>query len=50
MGGTGEGGGGITFIVESVDPVDACTFVVSSEDEKVFGVFDFICEEETYCF
>jgi hypothetical protein len=24
--------------------------VVSAEDEEVFGVFDFVCEEETYYF
>ena len=39
-----------TFIVKSVDPVDACTFMVSSKNKEVFGVFDFVCEEETYCF
>jgi hypothetical protein len=46
----GEYSRGGTFIVESVDPVDACTFMVSAKDEEVFGVFDFVCQEETYCF
>jgi len=24
--------------------------VISAEDEEVFGVFDFVCEEEAYYF
>lgn len=31
-----------TLIIESVDPVDSCALMVSSEDEKVFRVLDFI--------
>ncbi len=31
-----------TLIVESIDPVDSCTLMVSSEDEKVFRVLDLI--------
>lgn len=38
------------FIVESVYAVDARTFVISSEDEKVFGVLDFVGEEKAYDF
>jgi len=34
------------FVVESVDAVDSGCFVVSSEDEEVFGVLDFVGEEE----
>lgn len=30
----------LTFIVETVDSVDAGAFVVSSQDEEVFWVFD----------
>lgn len=33
---------GLTFIVESVNPVDAGAFVVASQDEEVFGVFDLL--------
>ena len=34
------------FVVESVYAVDSGAFVVSSEDEEVFGVLDFVGEEE----
>ena len=30
----------LAFIIEAVDPVDTSTFVVTSQDEEVFGVFD----------
>lgn len=31
-----------TLVIESVDPVDSGTLVVTSEDEKVFRVLDLI--------
>mmetsp|Transcript_31876 Transcript_31876/g.38009 ORF Transcript_31876/g.38009 Transcript_31876/m.38009 type:complete len:86 (-) Transcript_31876:720-977(-) len=34
------------FIVESVYAVDGGAFVVSAEDEEIFGVFDLVGEEE----
>ena len=34
------------FVVKSVYAVDSGTFVVSTEDEEVFGVLDFVGEEE----
>lgn len=39
----------LTFVVEPVDSVNTRTFMVPSEDEKVFGIFDFVREEETDC-
>jgi hypothetical protein len=36
-----------TFIVESIYPVDPRTLVVSTEDEEVFRILDFIREQET---
>ena len=36
----------LTFVVEPVNPVDTGTFVVSSEDEKVFRVLDLVGQQE----
>jgi hypothetical protein len=36
---------GRTFIVEPVYPVDARALVVSPQDEKVFGVLDFVRQQ-----
>lgn len=36
----------LTFVVEAVDAVDGSTFVVAAEKEEVFGVFDFVGEQE----
>jgi hypothetical protein len=41
---------GGTFVIEAVDSVDTGAFMVTAENEEVFGVLDFICEEKTYCF
>lgn len=38
-----------TFIIKTVYPVDASAFVVASQDEEVFGVFDLVGEEEADC-
>jgi len=37
----------LAFVIETVDAVDGGTLVISSEDEEVFGVFDFIGQKET---
>ena len=36
----------LAFVVEAIDLGDLAGFVVSSEDEEVFGVFDLVSEEE----
>ena len=36
----------LTFIVESVYSVNTGTFMISSQEEKVFRVFDLVCEQE----
>lgn len=33
----------LALIVEAIDAVDGCTFVVAAEDEEVFWVFDLVC-------
>lgn len=33
----------LTFVVEAVNSVDGCAFVIASEDEEIFGIFDFVC-------
>lgn len=40
----------LAFVVESVYPIDVCTFVVSAQHKEVFGVLDLVCEQQTYCF
>lgn len=37
-------------VCEGDTSCDVCTFVVSTEKEKVFWPADFEGEEETYCF
>lgn len=37
----------ITFIEESVDSVDGGTFVVASQKEEVFGVFNLVSHQKT---
>ncbi len=37
----------LTFVVESVDSVDAGAFVVAAEKEEVFGVLDLVGEQQT---
>jgi hypothetical protein len=36
----------LTFVIEAIYPVDRSTFVVASQDEEVFWVFDLVSEEE----
>lgn len=35
-----------TLVVEAVDPVDTRALVVSTQDEKVFRVFDLVCQQQ----
>ncbi len=32
------------FIVKSINSIDTSTFVVSSQEEEIFGILDFVCE------
>ena len=36
----------LAFIVKSIDTVDARTFMVATEDEKVFRVLDLISQQQ----
>jgi len=36
----------LALIVESVDAVDGGAFVVTTEDEEVFWVFDLVCQQK----
>lgn len=36
----------LTFIIEAIYTVDACAFVIASQDEKVFRVFDLVSEQK----
>jgi len=38
----------LTFIVKSVDAVDAGTLVVSTQHEEVLGIFDLVCQQQAY--
>jgi len=33
----------LALIIKAIDAVDGSTLMVTSEDEKVFGVFDLVC-------
>ena len=35
----------LTFVIKTVDSVDAGTFMVAPEEEKIFWVFDFVGQE-----
>lgn len=36
----------LALIVEAIDAVDGCTFVVAAEDEEVFRVFNLVCQQQ----
>ena len=36
-----------TFVIKAVNAVNARTFVVASQHEEIFGIFDFVSEHET---
>lgn len=36
----------LAFVVETVDAVNGCTFVVTTQDEEVFGVLDLVGQQE----
>lgn len=36
-----------TFVVKSVDSINARTFMVSSQKEEVFWIFNLVCKQET---
>ena len=40
----------LTFIVESVDSVDAGTLVIATQQEKVFRILYLVRQQEAYCF
>lgn len=40
----------LAFVIKTINSVNACAFMVTSEKEEVFRVFDFVSEEETNCF
>ena len=36
----------LTFVVKSVNPVDTGAFMIPTENEEVFRVFDFVGEKQ----
>ena len=40
----------LALVVKAVNSINRGTLVVAPEDEEVFGVFNFVCEKETYHF
>lgn len=36
----------LTFVIKAVNPVDTSTLVVSTQYEKVFGIFNLVGKEE----
>jgi len=39
----------LALIIETIDSVDRCTFVISSQQEEVLGIFNFVSEKEAHC-
>lgn len=39
----------LAFVVKPVDTIDGSTFVITSENEKILGVFDLIGKKQTDC-
>lgn len=37
----------LALIVEAVDTIDRCAFVVAAEDEEVLRIFDLVCQQQT---
>lgn len=35
-----------TFVIKAINPVYTCAFVITAEDEEVFGVLDLVSQEE----
>lgn len=35
-----------TLVIKPVDPIDTSTFMISTQDEEVFGIFDLVGKEE----
>ena len=35
------------FVIKAINPIDSGAFVVSSQEEKVFWVLDFVGKEQT---
>lgn len=36
----------LTFIVESIDPINTCALVVPPQDEEVLGVLDLVGQQQ----
>lgn len=34
------------LVVETIDTIDGCAFVVSTENEEILWIFDLVCEEQ----
>jgi hypothetical protein len=39
----------LAFIIETIDPVDGSTFVISTQDKEVFRILDFVCQKQADC-
>ena len=38
------------LVVETVDSIDLCTFVIASQKEEVLGILDFVAEKKAHGF
>ena len=39
----------LALVVKAVDPVNGSTLMIAPENEKVFWILDFVCQEQTDC-
>jgi len=37
----------LTLVIKPINTVDRCAFVISSENEEVFRIFDLVCQKQT---
>jgi len=36
----------LTFVIETINPVNAGTFVITSQDKEILRVFYFVCQDQ----
>lgn len=39
----------LTFFVESINSINTIRFMISSKNEEIVRIFDFVSKKETYC-
>jgi hypothetical protein len=37
----------LTFVIKTINTINACAFMVATQDEKIFRIFYFISQQKT---